>query len=107
MASSLIVLDFLGCYNKNDDEATVEQIFDLINDIKLLKSVGEDIIQSLPPSRSFHVLPESTYSITFEGNYMDPRGLLSPYRGEISVMIKEWVKNPKNYIMPYTSVVTS
>jgi hypothetical protein len=53
----------------------------------------------------FHVLAESAYSIAFEENYMDPRGFSAHYRGEISVTIKEWVKNPKNYIMPYIFMV--
>lgn len=97
-------------YDENDDdeEPTLEQMVKIfINHINLLESVTGDT--SYPPQsfQTSHALPESAYSAAFGGDYMDPHGLISHYCCEISAMMKEWIKNPKNYIAPYTSMVTS
>ena len=94
--------------NEDDGEPTSEQLVEIfINHIKLLEPAREDNSYSPPPFQPSYALPESSYSAAFERDYMDPHGLISHYSREISAMMEEWVNNPKKYVAPYTSVVTS
>ena len=91
-----------------DGEPTLEQLVEIfINHIKLLEPAREDNSYSPPPFQPSQALPESTYSAAFEGDYIDPHGLIPHYCREISAMMEAWVNNPKKYVAPYTSVVTS
>ena len=64
--------------NEDDDEPALEQMVEIfINHIKLLQPARDDTSYSPQPSQPSRALPESAYSAAFEGDYMDPHGLIS------------------------------
>jgi hypothetical protein len=91
-----------GIYDQNDLDGPVDdEVLPLF-----LKTVVANRITSASTVQVYNEL-DTVYASAFDRAYIDPHGLVDRYCEKLHTRMNKYAANPKHYVAPYTSLVTS